>query len=355
MVSVAVNGRTVVHKQSGGISLGAPDPCLTPPANMPVPYLNVAFSRDATDTAASVFCDHEPVMKASSHFGKSIGDEPGTGGGVLSGCNRAKATFTNFSFDVLIEGEPTPRAFDPMMHNHNQPNCASPAELQDPFSVFEFYYLCVNFCVCSALGGNTPCLAQSLGEYRSVDFGVAIDSFDPFLHVEPGYAGGTEPMVSSTDSRYQPGKKLVRMNWWEKGSRRPDIVAVYNPLVPPVAPNIRVIYEAKFGKDDWRAGQKEAYKKIAGAAPIVVLSEKTCCCTGDLREPVPHTYPVWFPENELDGALEEAPEETDAEPNDDDEDKEPVDADDPDGVPWWAYVLMVMGVLLLRVPIPAPA
>lgn len=47
-VSVGVNGMSVVHKKSGGVSLSFPDVCKTPsPAGLvPIPYPNIAKSAD---------------------------------------------------------------------------------------------------------------------------------------------------------------------------------------------------------------------------------------------------------------------------------------------------------------------
>ena len=46
----AVNGQTVVHKESGGI-VTSPDVCMTPVGNsiVPVSYVNVAKSADTSN------------------------------------------------------------------------------------------------------------------------------------------------------------------------------------------------------------------------------------------------------------------------------------------------------------------
>lgn len=90
--SVTVNDRTVVHRQSGGFALGFPDVCITPPNNVPVPYLNLALVKDADGTCSSVLCDGFPVMKQSSYLSMSYGDEPGELGGVVSGCSAGRAS-----------------------------------------------------------------------------------------------------------------------------------------------------------------------------------------------------------------------------------------------------------------------
>jgi hypothetical protein len=119
-VDVAVNQPwTVVHKSSDGMITAFPDVCKTPsPAGpVPIPYPNIARSADASDTADSVKANGQKIMKKSSVFSKSSGDEPGTAGGVVSNVNRGKAQFINYSFDVKVEGENVPRKMDPMKQN----------------------------------------------------------------------------------------------------------------------------------------------------------------------------------------------------------------------------------------------
>ncbi|MBI4954577.1 MAG: DUF4150 domain-containing protein [Myxococcales bacterium] len=307
MVSVAVNGRTVVHQQSGGVSVAFPDVCLTPHANLPIPYANVGLSKYAAATAASVFCDHQPVMKASSYFSETLGDEPGTGGGIISGRVKGKASFSNFSFDVLIEGEPTPRALDPMVHNHgSEPNTDSKQLCQDPLTRSALEGLCFIFCICENTGGKTACLDAALAMPRPAPKGYTFDSYIPWFLVEPTFLmlPIPVPMPSGVKSAVVLGKELPQSAWWVAPwdsfdgwpdgvyapTRRPDIVMVKNPLEPAVQGNIAAIFEAKFEGDRWREGQYDAYKTIAGGAPVVELSSITCGCGG--WEGVPVEDPV---------------------------------------------------------------
>src|SRR4051812_11386123 len=115
--TVRVNGRTVVHKSSEGVSVAFPDVCKTPGAGE-VPYTNVALSTTAENTSATVFADGESLMLKDSYFAESVGDEAGTDGGVISGTFNGRASFTNYSFDVMIEGRNVCRLGDPMIHNH---------------------------------------------------------------------------------------------------------------------------------------------------------------------------------------------------------------------------------------------
>jgi hypothetical protein len=119
-VTVGVNNLSVVHKDSGGVTIAFPDVCKTPsPAGpVPIPYPNIAKSSDTAQGAATVKCDGNPTCVKDSNFSVSTGDEGGTaGGGVASNKIKGKAEFVNFSFDVKFEGKNVARALDPMLHN----------------------------------------------------------------------------------------------------------------------------------------------------------------------------------------------------------------------------------------------
>lgn len=136
--TVCVNGMTVVHKTSGGTVTFGPDVCLAPSPGgpVPVPYPNIAQSRDTDKGSTSVKIDGNPVMLQDSVFSRSTGDEGGSCGGVASGVTRGKAQFINYSFDVKIEGKGVPRLGDQMVGNIGGcPNTPPAAELQPPIVV----------------------------------------------------------------------------------------------------------------------------------------------------------------------------------------------------------------------------
>lgn len=118
-VTTAVNNKTVVHKDSGGITAVFPDVCKTPSPGgpVPVPYPNVARSSDSGQCARSVKVDGQPVCIEKSVFTTSTGDEAGAAKGVVSSTTKGKAEFVMWSMDVKIEGKKVPRALDLMLHN----------------------------------------------------------------------------------------------------------------------------------------------------------------------------------------------------------------------------------------------
>src|ERR1700734_1050274 len=95
--TVAINGLTLCHKNSSGfVRSTLPDVCYSPVH--PVPYTNTAYATTLADGTTTVLA-HGGAMNGilGSRFATSIGDEPGTGGGVVSGVNMSEATFISFS------------------------------------------------------------------------------------------------------------------------------------------------------------------------------------------------------------------------------------------------------------------
>lgn len=134
-----VNNRTVVHKDSNGVATAFPDVCKTPSPGgpVPIPYPNVALSKDTAKGSKSVKIDGNPVMLKGSNFSTSTGDEGGTaGGGVVSGKTKGTAEFINYSFDVKIEGKNVPRLGDMMLQNKGSAANTPPMpEVQPPIVV----------------------------------------------------------------------------------------------------------------------------------------------------------------------------------------------------------------------------
>jgi hypothetical protein len=119
-VTVGVNGMSVVHASSNGITQAFPDVCKTPTPGgpVPMPYPNIAMSSDTASGSKKTKADGNPICHKDSNFSMSTGDEAGSaGGGVASNKIKGKAEFVNVSFDVKVEGSGVARAMDPMLHN----------------------------------------------------------------------------------------------------------------------------------------------------------------------------------------------------------------------------------------------
>lgn len=103
---------------------------------------------------------------------------------------------------------------------------------------------------------------------------------------------------------------------WERGTgmvRRPDVVIVNDPCLPPAEPNIERVAELKFRDDQNDLGQNAAYKEIAGGAgkydvfraggPPQRGDTQTCDCNDDQYR---RLVPVPTPEAEAKGQAERA-------------------------------------------------
>ncbi|QPJ99863.1 DUF4150 domain-containing protein [Enterobacter mori] len=120
MITININGLTLCHKGSGGVSHNTmPDVCKTPSHGTPVPYENEAYSSDLIKGTVSVFADGgNMIANMGSQFARSVLDEPGSMGGVISGTNKAETDWISHSFDVFFEGKPACRLTDKLFMNH---------------------------------------------------------------------------------------------------------------------------------------------------------------------------------------------------------------------------------------------
>lgn len=161
-LTVLVNKLTVVHKGSNGIATAAaPDVCLTPgppTGPVPMPYPNIAMSSSLASGTTTVTADGQPIAIKDSMFATSTGDEPGVGGGIVSGVNKGAAKFVNYSMDVKIEGANVARLGDPMTMNGNGPNSMTAAVMQPNLVLMVgpdvADMLCRCFCFCNRAGNE---------------------------------------------------------------------------------------------------------------------------------------------------------------------------------------------------------
>lgn len=128
MPTVAANGAlTLCHKGSDGIAMATlPDVCKTQVGNAvsPIPYPNIAKDADLVDGSEAVTADGgNSIAIQGCKFSQSVGDEPGSLGGVSSGCINGEAKFISFSPNVNVEGKPVARLSDKMTMNKENAAC----------------------------------------------------------------------------------------------------------------------------------------------------------------------------------------------------------------------------------------
>ena len=117
--STFVNCRGIVHKGSMGMCIVFPDVCKTPTPGgpIPIPYPNIGKASDTSMGPNSVKTDKKMPMVKGAKYSRSMGDEAGTAGGVLSSVNMNVCEFLLYSFDVKFEGKNACRLGDMMWHN----------------------------------------------------------------------------------------------------------------------------------------------------------------------------------------------------------------------------------------------
>jgi hypothetical protein len=94
--------------KGGGQCFCFPDVCKTPSAAgpVPIPYPNTGLPNQAAKTAKKVQFVDKPVVTLQSEIPRSMGDEAGVNGGVVSGTNMDKVLFKKGSSKVIVEGQP---------------------------------------------------------------------------------------------------------------------------------------------------------------------------------------------------------------------------------------------------------
>ncbi len=102
-----------------GQAFAMPDVCLTPaaPSPVPVPYPNTGMLNQAKGTATKVKIAGKPAILLNSTISRSMGDEAGSNGGVMSGMNMGPVSFKKGSSVVRIEGQPCVHLTSITAHN----------------------------------------------------------------------------------------------------------------------------------------------------------------------------------------------------------------------------------------------
>lgn len=297
MITVNINGLSLCHKGSGGVSHNTlPDVCKTPPFGTPIPYENEAYSSDLVKGTVSVFADGgNMIANVGSQFSRSVFDEPGSMGGIISGTNKAETDWISHSFDVFFEKKPACRLTDKMFMNHrNTVNMAG--EIQAPLEAMpEVKYLCQVICTCDA----SP-TASTSGKSNLKEFCVKttlLEETNPFSTIKPEIPYDMtkippQPLLNRKSlindiilaTEYLPkrmkdeGLKPANANGGVYQVRIPDAVIMRNPAIPVLtAPNLKGVVEIKFD-EPWDPIQLADYALIAGPDKVIPLSPTICLC-----------------------------------------------------------------------------
>ena len=117
--------------KGGGQCFGAPDVCKTPsPAGpIPIPYPNFGMVNQATKTSTKVKFVGKEAVTLKSEIPRSMGDEAGTAGGVISGKNMDKVTFKKGSSKVKVEGQACVHLTSTTAHNGANANMPAGAQI----------------------------------------------------------------------------------------------------------------------------------------------------------------------------------------------------------------------------------
>lgn len=111
--------------KGGGVCFAFPDVCKTPPGPVPAPYANMAPLNQATKTVPEVKLVQKPAVTTNSEVPKTMGDEPGVAGGVVSNQNMGKLTIKNGCAKVKVKGHPIARLCSATGHNGMNANVPS--------------------------------------------------------------------------------------------------------------------------------------------------------------------------------------------------------------------------------------
>jgi hypothetical protein len=325
-VTIKLNGDlTLSHKGSGGwVKCTLPDVCNTPSPGglVPVPYPTVfSFSKDLQNGTRTVKADGgNSCSIAGSEYSTAYGDEPGSGGGIISGVNMKQATWLTYSFNVKMENQGVCRLTDKMLMNQGNTAslCGGDQEIYLPFGprpldLWQEVLLCLIFCECNAAGKFTR-LWLPQQTFFDKDFERLYEGdYDPLLKPDPfGNQACVEAELRAGRYRNIIPEQTYDMRTFQPlddthrglpGTRRPDVVITHDPALPPAGRNLRCIVEMKFPTDPLSSPrairQLAAYWQIAEAnnpnATVEVLTSTRCRCQQRKRREEEERTPVYIP------------------------------------------------------------
>ncbi|HSG80876.1 MAG TPA: PAAR-like domain-containing protein [Gemmatimonadota bacterium] len=303
-VTINVNGLSLVHKGSDGYAKATlPDVCKTPPNNVPVPYPNTAFTTSLSKGSVSVTADGGNMIAVKgSEFSTSIGDEPGTGGGVKSGVNMKEATWLSYSPDVKIEGKSVCRKTDKMLMNHGNTVCLAGEQQMDVVLKKIMDIICPKFCQLAkrARAGEklkpgetwTRKLYSELGEKADdlARLGLRFEKSAVVAAVKGAASRWKRKAIRKFGTRF--GAKLVTkaipyVGWamvaWDIYDAATlakmgfDLIRVRPDFVLD-ADGAKLFGDIKFPGDSFSPGQEESFRALNGGKDVPVIDEASCKC-----------------------------------------------------------------------------
>jgi hypothetical protein len=308
MVTININGLTLCHRGSGGISDNTlPNVCKTPSNGIPVPFQNEAYSSDLVGGTTSVHADGgNMIANYGSQFSKSVFDEGGSLGGVVSGTHLAEADWITHSFDVFFESKAACRLTDKLFMNHrNTVNMAGLKQRDLPPSDQSFLdELCRMACEClKELAGKLEpgqqyqtCVARKIAE-KYYDGSYPKPGAQMWREV-PFDRGSGWDMIGSQSDPGVPTSNYIRPN-----SRRLDVVRVGEDG------KMKELYDMKFddqlsepAERDYRTIAKKHTGERKNFKEFRVREE--CDCDDDWPGTAPVTAPVAAPAPEKQSFLD---------------------------------------------------
>lgn len=305
-ISINVNGLTLCHRGSGGVSDNTlPDVCKTPGNGIPVPYQNEAHSSDLVKGSTSVFADGGNMIAIDgSQFSKSIYDEAGSMGGVVSGTHLAETDWITHSFDVFVDKKPACRLTDKLFMNHrNTVNMAGLKQRDLPKKDQDFLdEMCQMACEClNELKGKfepgqtyQDCVRKKIDK-KYYDGGYPKSDSPVWREISYGRKSGWD-LIGSKANPDIPSSNMLWPN-----SRRLDVGQVENGKVSK-------LYDMKFGDDKLSPRAQTDYEDIAEKHTgdpdnfEEFRVDERCDCDDDWppKQPVPVAAPAPEQESLLD-------------------------------------------------------
>lgn len=280
METVSINDLTLCHKNSSGwVKSTLPDVCKSPVD--PVPYTNTAYSKDLEDGTTTVLSNGDAMCGIlGSRFFPSYDDEPGTGGGVISGVNQHQATWLSWSPDVFFEGKPVTRLTDKMLMNRGN-TVSLGGYYTGPVTGPQKEVLektCEFACACKAAGTfSQRCIDQKMQEWADKNG----RNITPGGAYTKGADGTWSPRVDGAGNQMRGGPK---------GTRIPDYTDH----------DTNSFGENKLPGDRYRGNQNRDYdqiKKDTGKDRNDIDFKKDCDCDRGNKAPVTEPAPQTAPED----------------------------------------------------------